>query len=81
MDRRYPFRESHPPNLHDVNLPRVDKVFRGDNWARLLQELGHEVWLLLAKAVQPFVVGNKNDGHQAYSQNTPEIISLRINTD
>ena len=31
------------------------------HWARQLLELGHEPWLLPAKAVRPFVFGNKND--------------------
>ena len=35
------------------------------HWARRLRELGHEPRLLPAKAVRPFVVGNKNDAHDA----------------
>ena len=35
------------------------------HWARQLRELGHEPRLLLAKAVRPFVAGNKNDAHDA----------------
>ena len=35
------------------------------HWARQLLELGHEPWLLPAKAVRPFVSGNKNDAHDA----------------
>ena len=35
------------------------------HWARQLRELGHEPWLLPAKAVRPFVAGNKNDAHDA----------------
>ncbi len=35
------------------------------HWARQLQELGHDPWLLPAKAVRPFVAGNKNDAHDA----------------
>ena len=35
------------------------------HWARRLRELGHEPWLLPAKAVRPFVRGNKNDTHDA----------------
>ena len=35
------------------------------HWARSLQELGHEVRLLPAKMVRPFVGGNKNDAHDA----------------
>ena len=35
------------------------------HWARRLRELGHEPWLLPAKAVRPFVAGNKNDAHDA----------------
>ena len=35
------------------------------HWARRLQELGHEVRLLPAKMVRPFVGGNKNDTHDA----------------
>ncbi|MBS0364264.1 MAG: IS110 family transposase [Proteobacteria bacterium] len=31
------------------------------HWARELQKLGHEVKLLSARMVKPFVVGNKND--------------------
>ena len=34
-------------------------------WARQLQELGHEPRLLPAKAVRPFVAGNKNDAKDA----------------
>ena len=35
------------------------------HWARQLQNLGHEPRLLPAKAVRPFVAGNKNDVHDA----------------
>ena len=35
------------------------------HWARQLRELGHEARLLPAKAVRPFVAGNKNDAHDA----------------
>ena len=35
------------------------------HWGRRLRELGHEVRLLSAKMVRPFVGGNKNDAHDA----------------
>ena len=35
------------------------------HWARRLRGLGHEVRLLPAKAVRPFVAGNKNDAKDA----------------
>ncbi len=35
------------------------------HWARWIRELGHEVRLLPAKMVRPFVGGNKNDVHDA----------------
>ena len=35
------------------------------HWARRLQALGHEVRLLPAQMVRPFVSGNKNDAHDA----------------
>ena len=35
------------------------------HWARRLQSLGHEVRLLPAKMVRPFVSGNKNDARDA----------------
>ena len=35
------------------------------HWARRLRELGHDPRLLPAKAVRPFVSGNKNDAHDA----------------
>ena len=35
------------------------------HWARQLQELGHKPRLLPAKAVRPFVAGNKNDAKDA----------------
>ena len=35
------------------------------HWARQLRELGHEARLLPAKAVRPFVAGNKNATHDA----------------
>ena len=35
------------------------------HWARRLRALGHEPRLLPAKAVRPFVVGNKNDTYDA----------------
>ena len=35
------------------------------HWARRLRELGHDPWLFPAKAVRPFVSGNKNDAHDA----------------
>ena len=35
------------------------------HWARRLLALGHEVRLLPAKMVRPFVTGNKDDAHDA----------------
>ena len=35
------------------------------HWARRLRALGHDAWLLPAKAVRPFVSGNKNDARDA----------------
>jgi transposase len=35
------------------------------HWARALQKLGHEVKLLSARLVKPFVSGNKNDAADA----------------
>jgi len=35
------------------------------HWARRLRALGREPRLLAAKSVRPFVVGNKNDAHDA----------------
>ena len=35
------------------------------HWARALREFGHKPRLLPAKAVRPFVMGNKNDAHDA----------------
>ena len=35
------------------------------HWARQLVELGHEVRLIPAKKVRPFVGGNKSDAHDA----------------
>ena len=35
------------------------------HWARRIREPGHEVRLLPAKMVRPFVGGNKNDAHDA----------------
>ena len=35
------------------------------HWARRIRELGHEVRLLPAKMVRPFVGGNKSDAHDA----------------
>lgn len=35
------------------------------HWARRLRELGQEPRLLPAKAVRPFVAGNKNELHDA----------------
>ena len=35
------------------------------HWARELRKLGHDPRLLPAKAVRPFVAGNKNDAHDA----------------
>ena len=35
------------------------------HWARRLRDLGHEPLLLPGKAVRPFVIGNKNDAHDA----------------
>ena len=35
------------------------------HWARRLRDLGHDAVLLPAKAVRPFVTGNKNDAHDA----------------
>ena len=35
--------------------------------ARRLRELGHEPWLLPAKAVRPFVFGNKNDARAIWT--------------
>ena len=36
-----------------------------EHWARRLRELGHEVRLLPAKVVRPFVGGNKSDARDA----------------
>ena len=35
------------------------------HWARQLQSFGHEVRILPARTVSPFVRGNKNDAHDA----------------
>ena len=35
------------------------------HWAGALRNLGHDPWQLPAKAVRPFVSGNKNDAHDA----------------
>src|ERR1700690_4017860 len=35
------------------------------HWARKLQTMGHQVKLMPAKAVRPFVGGNKSDAHDA----------------
>ena len=35
------------------------------HWARQLTKMGHEVKLLPARAVKPFVTGNKNDRQDA----------------
>ena len=35
------------------------------HWAPRIRELGHEVRLIPAKMVRPFVGGNKNDAHDA----------------
>ncbi len=35
------------------------------HWARRIRDLGHQVRLLPAKAVRPFVAGNKNDASDA----------------
>ena len=35
------------------------------HWARRIRDLGHQVRLLPAKMVRPFVGGNKNDAHDA----------------
>ena len=35
------------------------------HWARQLQALGHEIRILPARTVSPFVRGNKNDAHDA----------------
>ena len=35
------------------------------HWDRRLRQLGHEPWPLPAKAVRPFVAGNRNDAHDA----------------
>ena len=35
------------------------------HWARRLHALGHEVRVVPAKMVRPFVSGNKNDAHDA----------------
>ena len=46
------------------------------HWARQLRELGHEPRLLPAKAVRPFVRGNKNDAHDAQAIWTDRMIGL-----
>ena len=47
---------------------RIDKpggIHTLRHWARRIRDLGHEVRLLPAKMVRPFVGGNKNDAHDA----------------
>ena len=54
---------------HYANLPpcvvAMEAYGGSQHWARQLRELGHEPRLLPAKAVRPFVVGNKNDARDA----------------
>ena len=73
--------EGEPSELHDLRLPRskflehfanrepcvvgMEACGGAQHWARRLQALGHEVRLLLAKMVRPFVRGNKDDAHDA----------------
>lgn len=52
------------------------------HWARELQKIGHEVKLLPAKEVRPFVAGGKNDYNDATAiaeaQNRPTVYPVRI---
>ena len=73
--------EGEPSELHDLRLPRskflehfanrepcvvgMEACGGAQHWARRLQALGHEVRLLPAKMVRPFVRGNKDDAHDA----------------
>ena len=46
-------------------LIAVEACGGSQHWARHLQKLGHEIRILPAKMVRPFVRGNKNDAHDA----------------
>ena len=54
-----------PLALRAPCLVAMEACGGSQHWARSLQELGHEVRLLPAKMVRPFVGGNKNDAHDA----------------
>ncbi|MCC9001625.1 MAG: IS110 family transposase [Candidatus Competibacter sp.] len=55
------------------------------HWARQLVALGHEVKLLSAKAVRPFVGGNKSDAHDARAIWTavqqPDVKAVAVKTE
>ncbi len=50
---------------HVPCLVAIEACGGSQHWARELLELGHEVRILPAKMVRPFVRGNKNDTHDA----------------
>ena len=50
---------------HVPCLVAMEACGGSQHWARELKALGHEVRILPAKAVRPFVRGNKNDAHDA----------------
>lgn len=50
---------------HAPCLVAMEACGGSQHWARQLQALGHEVRILPAKTVRPFVRGNKNDAHDA----------------
>ena len=50
---------------HSPCLVAMEACGGTQHWARQLQALGHEVRILPAKTVHPFVRGNKDDAHDA----------------
>ena len=63
--RRAKFLEHFANRERAACLVGMEACGGAQHWARRLRALGHEVRLLPAKIVRPFVSGNKNDAHDA----------------
>ncbi len=50
-----------------ISIIAMEACYSSHHWARLFLSFGHEVRLVPAQHVKPFVVGNKNDRNDAFA--------------